>query len=130
MAFHNLVLLIVIMAFFGVVVAVFIWNTYWRRRFVTGFIARYPNVELETARDGQFVEVSGVVTYGSFSSGVIWCPLLTVDSITTPMSSYTIHTHISYPPSPLSSPHSITRSTIHSPPICFLSSHAHGALCA
>lgn len=92
-AFHNLVLLIVVVAFFGAVAAVFIWNTYWRRRVIIGFIARYPDAELETDRDGQFIEVSGVVTCGSVSSGVIWCPLLTADSITKSMSSYTIHTH-------------------------------------
>ncbi|RVX07650.1 putative membrane protein [Vitis vinifera] len=50
---------------FAVFAAVFIWNTYWGRRAITGFIARYPDAELRTARDGQFVKVSGVVTCGN-----------------------------------------------------------------
>lgn len=59
-AVHNPILLIVVVVLFGAVAAVFIWNTYWGRRAITGFIARYPDAELRTARDGQFVKVSGV----------------------------------------------------------------------
>ncbi|KAJ9689314.1 hypothetical protein PVL29_014810 [Vitis rotundifolia] len=64
-AVHNPILLIVVVVLFGAVAAVFIWNTYWGRRAITGFIARYPDAELRTARDGQFVKVSGVVTCGN-----------------------------------------------------------------
>ncbi|XXG71026.1 hypothetical protein AAC387_Pa07g0372 [Persea americana] len=37
----------------------------WGRRAVIGFIARYPDAELRTAKDGQYVKVSGVVTCGN-----------------------------------------------------------------
>ncbi|XP_074269465.1 putative membrane protein At1g16860 [Silene latifolia] len=64
-AVHNPILLIVVVVLFSVVAAVFTWNTYWGRRAITGYIARYPDAELRTARDGQFVKVSGVVTCGN-----------------------------------------------------------------
>ncbi|KAH9623954.1 hypothetical protein KSS87_012298 [Heliosperma pusillum] len=64
-AVHNPILLIVVVILFSVVAAVFTWNTYWGRRAITGYIARYPDAELRTARDGQFVKVSGVVTCGN-----------------------------------------------------------------
>ncbi|CAN6456879.1 unnamed protein product [Victoria cruziana] len=35
------------------------------RRAVTGFISRYPDAELKTAENGQYVKVSGVVTCGN-----------------------------------------------------------------
>ncbi|KAK6942021.1 hypothetical protein RJ641_027398 [Dillenia turbinata] len=64
-AVHNPILLIVVVVLFGTVAAVFTWNTYWGRRAIIGFIARYPDAELRTAKDGQFVKVSGVVTCGN-----------------------------------------------------------------
>ncbi|XP_057485211.1 uncharacterized membrane protein At1g16860-like isoform X1 [Actinidia eriantha] len=59
-AVHNPILLVVVVVLFGAVATVFTWNTYWGRKAVTGFIAHYPDAELRTARDGQFVKVSGV----------------------------------------------------------------------
>jgi len=59
-AVHNPVLLIVVVVLFSAVAAVFLWNSCWGRRAVTGFVAQYPDAELRTARDGQFVKVSGV----------------------------------------------------------------------
>ncbi|KEH28594.1 hypothetical protein MtrunA17_Chr4g0002141 [Medicago truncatula] len=47
------------------VAASFTWNTYWGRRAIMGFIANYPDSELRTAKNGQFVKVSGVVTCGN-----------------------------------------------------------------
>ncbi|KMT03650.1 hypothetical protein BVRB_8g189890 [Beta vulgaris subsp. vulgaris] len=64
-AVHNPILLIVVVVLFSAVAAVFTWNTIWGRRAITGFIAQYPDAELRTARDGQFVKVSGVVTCGN-----------------------------------------------------------------
>ncbi|GAB4838284.1 hypothetical protein Ancab_027812 [Ancistrocladus abbreviatus] len=64
-AVHNPILLIVVVVLFSAVAAVFTWNHYWGRRAITGFIAQYPDAELRTARDGQFVKVSGVVTCGN-----------------------------------------------------------------
>ncbi|XP_059637510.1 uncharacterized membrane protein At1g16860-like isoform X2 [Cornus florida] len=64
-AVHNPILLIVVVILFGAVATVFTWNTCWGRRAITGFIASYPDAELRTARDGQFVKVSGVVTCGN-----------------------------------------------------------------
>ncbi|WJX48696.1 hypothetical protein P8452_35225 [Trifolium repens] len=45
--------------------ASFTWNTYWGRRAIMGFVANYPDSELRTAKNGQFVKVSGVVTCGN-----------------------------------------------------------------
>ncbi|KAI5392302.1 uncharacterized membrane protein At1g16860 isoform X2 [Lathyrus oleraceus] len=47
------------------VAASFTWNTYWGRRAIMGFVANYPDSELRTAKNGQFVKVSGVVTCGN-----------------------------------------------------------------
>ncbi|XP_077222706.1 putative membrane protein At1g16860 isoform X2 [Tasmannia lanceolata] len=44
---------------------IFCWNTCRGRRAITGFIDRYPDAELRTAKDGQYVKVSGVVTCGN-----------------------------------------------------------------
>ncbi|KAI4355904.1 hypothetical protein L6164_004631 [Bauhinia variegata] len=64
-AVHNAILLIVVVVLFGLVAASFTWNTYWGRRAIFGFIARYPDSELRTAKNGDFVKVSGVVTCGN-----------------------------------------------------------------
>lgn len=64
-AVHNPTLLIVVVILFGLVAASFTWNTYWGRRAIMGFIANYPDSELRTAKNGQFVKVSGVVTCGN-----------------------------------------------------------------
>ena len=62
-AVHNAILLIVVVIFFGAVAALFIWNTCLGRRAMIGFIARYPDAELRTAKDGQYVKVSGVCSF-------------------------------------------------------------------
>lgn len=59
-AVHNPILLIVVTVLFVIVAALFIWNSCWGRRAITGFIYRYPDAELRTARSGQYVKVSGV----------------------------------------------------------------------
>ncbi|RWR82651.1 hypothetical protein CKAN_01137900 [Cinnamomum micranthum f. kanehirae] len=64
-AVHNAILLVVVIVLCGFVAALFTWNTCWGRRAVIGFIARYPDAELRTAKDGQYVKVSGVVTCGN-----------------------------------------------------------------
>ncbi|KAL8466530.1 hypothetical protein ACS0TY_035560 [Phlomoides rotata] len=64
-AVHNAILLIVVSALFCIVVAIFVWNTCWGRKAVLGYIERYPDSELRTATDGQYVKVSGVVTCGN-----------------------------------------------------------------
>ncbi|XP_020592118.1 uncharacterized membrane protein At1g16860-like [Phalaenopsis equestris] len=64
-AVHNAILLVVVVVIFTVVAALLVWNRYWGRRAIVGFIAQYPDAELRTAKDGQFVKVSGVVTCGN-----------------------------------------------------------------
>ncbi|KZV26797.1 hypothetical protein F511_06644 [Dorcoceras hygrometricum] len=64
-AVHNPILLAVVIVLFAAVAIVFTWNTCWGRRVVTGYIASYPHAELRTAKNGQFVKVSGVVTCGN-----------------------------------------------------------------
>ncbi|ONK69523.1 uncharacterized protein A4U43_C05F23880 [Asparagus officinalis] len=64
-AVHNAILLIVVVVVFGAVAALFTWNSCWGRRGMVSFISRYPDAELRTAKDGQYVKVSGVVTCGN-----------------------------------------------------------------
>ncbi|XP_022843625.1 uncharacterized membrane protein At1g16860-like [Olea europaea var. sylvestris] len=64
-AVHNPILLIVVVILFCIVVAVFVWNSCWGRKAILGYISRYPDAELRTAKNGQYVKVSGVVTCGN-----------------------------------------------------------------
>ncbi|XP_061339582.1 uncharacterized membrane protein At1g16860-like [Gastrolobium bilobum] len=64
-AVHNPILLIVVVVIFGAVAALFTWNSCCGRTAIVGFISRYPDAELRTAKNGQFVKVSGVVTCGN-----------------------------------------------------------------
>ncbi|KAL3632159.1 hypothetical protein CASFOL_025143 [Castilleja foliolosa] len=64
-AVHNAILLIITSVLFGIIVAIFGWNFYWGRKGVTGYIASYPDSELRTAENGQYVKVTGVVTCGN-----------------------------------------------------------------
>ncbi|KAL5554444.1 hypothetical protein UlMin_041845 [Ulmus minor] len=64
-AVRNAILLIVVVILFAAVFALFTWNTCWGRRAVINFISRYPDAELRTAKNGQLVKVSGVVTCGN-----------------------------------------------------------------
>ncbi|KAK4370010.1 hypothetical protein RND71_009485 [Anisodus tanguticus] len=64
-AVHNPILLVVVVILFAIVGAVFTWNTCYGRSAIVGFISKYPDAELRTAKDGQFVKVSGVVTCGN-----------------------------------------------------------------
>ncbi|KAJ7530555.1 hypothetical protein O6H91_14G008100 [Diphasiastrum complanatum] len=66
-AVQNSVLLIIVAVIFGAVVMLVVWNTLWGKRAVLGFTAGYPEAELKTAKDGQYVKVTGVVTCGSVS---------------------------------------------------------------
>lgn len=59
-AVHNAILLIVIVVIFAAVAALFIYNICSGKRAIIGFIGRYPDAELRTAKDGQYVKVSGV----------------------------------------------------------------------
>ncbi|XP_059277430.1 uncharacterized membrane protein At1g16860-like [Lycium ferocissimum] len=64
-AVHNPILLVVVVVLFAVVSVVFTWNTCYGRKAIVGLISQYPDAELRTAKDGQFVKVSGVVTCGN-----------------------------------------------------------------
>ncbi|WOL13464.1 hypothetical protein Cni_G22234 [Canna indica] len=74
-AVHNAVLLIVVVVIFGAVAAFFIWNTFFGRRALIGFISQYPDTELKTAKDGQYVKVTGVVTCGNFPLESSYCKI-------------------------------------------------------
>lgn len=65
-AVHNPVLLIVVVIIFGAVAALLVWNICWGKRAVIGFVGRYADADLRTAKDGQYVKVTGVVTCGNF----------------------------------------------------------------
>ncbi|XP_024982091.1 uncharacterized membrane protein At1g16860-like [Cynara cardunculus var. scolymus] len=64
-AVGNPVLLIVVVVLFAAVSLAFTWNACRGRKAVIKFISEYPDAELRTAKDGQFVKVSGVVTCGN-----------------------------------------------------------------
>lgn len=64
-AVGNPILLVVVVVLFVAVTSVFVWNSCWGTKAITGFVARYPDCELRTAKNGQFVKVSGVVTCGN-----------------------------------------------------------------
>ncbi|KAJ7239939.1 hypothetical protein O6H91_Y440400 [Diphasiastrum complanatum] len=66
-AVKNAILLIVVGALFGVVILLVVWNVFWGKRAVIGFANGYRDAELGTAKDGQYVKVTGVVTCGSVS---------------------------------------------------------------
>ncbi|GJU57917.1 uncharacterized membrane protein-like protein [Tanacetum coccineum] len=64
-AVGNPILLVVVVVLFAIVSSAFSWNAYWGRKAVIKYISEYPDAELRTAKDGQFVKVSGVVTCGN-----------------------------------------------------------------
>ncbi|XP_071729688.1 uncharacterized membrane protein At1g16860-like [Rutidosis leptorrhynchoides] len=64
-AVGNPILLVVVVVLFAIVSLAFSWNVYRGKKAVIKFIAQYPDAELRTAKDGQFVKVSGVVTCGN-----------------------------------------------------------------
>ncbi|CAN4089260.1 unnamed protein product [Withania somnifera] len=73
-AVHNAILLIVVVVLFGIVAALFIWNSCWGGSAIVGFITHYPDSELRTAKNGEYVKVSGrhVVDFyiSDFQSGL------------------------------------------------------------
>ena len=59
-AVGNPILLVVVVVLFAIVSSAFSWNAYWGRKAVIKYISEYPDAQLRTAKDGQFVKVSGV----------------------------------------------------------------------
>ncbi|KAJ9139567.1 hypothetical protein P3X46_030292 [Hevea brasiliensis] len=59
-AVHNAILLVVVVVLFSAVAALLFWNMSWGRRAIIEFIAHYPDADLRTAKNGQYVKVSGV----------------------------------------------------------------------
>ncbi|KAI5056395.1 hypothetical protein GOP47_0028213 [Adiantum capillus-veneris] len=64
-AVQNAVLLIVVGILFGMVLLLLTWNTCIGQGAVTGFVASYPDLGLNQAKDGQYVKITGIVTCGS-----------------------------------------------------------------
>eukprot|EP00252_Welwitschia_mirabilis_P004743 TRINITY_DN1503_c0_g1_i1.p1 TRINITY_DN1503_c0_g1~~TRINITY_DN1503_c0_g1_i1.p1 ORF type:complete len:450 (+),score=24.63 TRINITY_DN1503_c0_g1_i1:371-1720(+) len=64
-AVHNPILLIVVCVLFALVVLLVLWNFWNGRRAVIAFLEGFPDAELRTAKNGEFVKVTGVVTCGS-----------------------------------------------------------------
>jgi hypothetical protein len=55
-AVHNAILLIVVVVIFGLVASLLIWNACWGRRGAIAFVNCYPDADLRTTRDGQYVK--------------------------------------------------------------------------
>ncbi|KAG8653180.1 hypothetical protein MANES_06G176900v8 [Manihot esculenta] len=58
-AVHNAILLIVVVVIFGAVAALVVWNVCWGRKAIIDFITHYPDADLRTAKNGQYVKVTG-----------------------------------------------------------------------
>ncbi|CAM0902641.1 unnamed protein product [Alopecurus aequalis] len=65
-AVHNPILLIVMVGMLGAVAALLSWNILRGRKGVIWFVNRYPDADLRTTKDGEYVKVTGVVTCGNF----------------------------------------------------------------
>lgn len=61
-AVKNAVLLVIVGALFVAVAGLLLWNIWWGKKSVTGFLAKYPDSELDSAKDGQYVKITGVRT--------------------------------------------------------------------
>ncbi|KAJ3696497.1 hypothetical protein LUZ61_000202 [Rhynchospora tenuis] len=61
----NMVLLAVVGLAFLVVLGLWSWNWWWGPRTVLGFMTRYADAELRSAKNGQLVKVTGIVTCGN-----------------------------------------------------------------
>ncbi|KAL3820783.1 hypothetical protein ACJIZ3_006688 [Penstemon smallii] len=59
------VVLVAVAAILIPAVAILIWNYWYKKRGVLGFLKKYRDAELRGAVDGQYVKVTGVVTCGS-----------------------------------------------------------------
>lgn len=64
-AVQNAILLIVVASLFGAVGMLLTWNSCVGQGAVTGFVASYPDLGLNQAKDGQYVKITGMVTCGS-----------------------------------------------------------------
>ncbi|KAK4479229.1 hypothetical protein RD792_014740 [Penstemon davidsonii] len=64
-AVHNPILLVVVIVLFCIIATLFVWNSFWGRKAIVAYIARSPDSELRTAKNGQYIKVSGVVTCGN-----------------------------------------------------------------
>lgn len=61
----NAFILAVVAALFVPLLLLLTWNCFFRNKAFLGFLNRFPDAELRSAKDGQFVKVTGVVTCGS-----------------------------------------------------------------
>jgi hypothetical protein len=59
-AVHNAIMLIVMVAMLGAVAALLSWNVWRGKRGVIGYVNRYPDADLRTTKDGEYVKVTGV----------------------------------------------------------------------
>ncbi|XP_062088249.1 uncharacterized membrane protein At1g16860 [Humulus lupulus] len=64
-AVKKAVILVSVAGILVPVVVLVMWNYFWGKRGLIGFVKKYPDAELRGAIDGQYVKVTGVVTCGS-----------------------------------------------------------------
>ncbi len=62
-AVQNPILLIVVASLLGLLLLFLTWNSFWGHHSITSFISTFPESELGTAKDGQFVKVTGVCKF-------------------------------------------------------------------
>jgi uncharacterized membrane protein YfcA len=84
-AVHNAILLVVVAVLFVIVAALVVWNMCRGSRSIIEFIGRYPDTDLRTAKNGQYVKVSGVCT------GCFHCSFFYVDVCLISLCYFCIH---------------------------------------
>ncbi|KAH7315874.1 hypothetical protein KP509_21G069000 [Ceratopteris richardii] len=62
---QNAILLIVVTCLLCAILLLLAWNSFVGQGAVTGFMDKYPDVDLSQAKDGHYVKITGVVTCGS-----------------------------------------------------------------
>ena len=70
-AVMNVVILAAVGGILAAVAAVVLWHWAWKKRGLLGFLRRYANAELRGAIDGQYVKVTGVISYPSMHDYII-----------------------------------------------------------
>lgn len=70
-AVKKAVILVSVAGILVPVVVLIMWNYFWGKRGLLGFVKQYPDAELRGAIDGQYVKVTGVMTPFPFCSYIL-----------------------------------------------------------
>lgn len=62
-AVKKAIILVAVAGLLVPAVAAVVWNIAWGKKGLIGFVRRYPDAELRGAIDGQYVKVTGVISF-------------------------------------------------------------------